>query len=76
MDPQQRAITEDFDQYRETYDQAVNKAIAFSGLTVDKFTAAKANDLVRLIKSHFESAIVGLDFMVGPDPQVGLVMTP
>jgi ubiquinone/menaquinone biosynthesis C-methylase UbiE len=55
MDPQQRAIAEDFDQYRETYDQAVNKAIAFSGLTVDKFTAAKAHDLIQLIKSHFEA---------------------
>jgi ubiquinone/menaquinone biosynthesis C-methylase UbiE len=55
MDPQQRAIAEDFDQYRETYDQAVNRAIAFSGLTVDKFTAAKANDLIQLIESHFEA---------------------
>jgi ubiquinone/menaquinone biosynthesis C-methylase UbiE len=55
MDPRQRAIAEDFDKYRETYDEAVNKAIAFSGLTVDKFTNAKARDLVRLIKLHFES---------------------
>jgi len=55
MDPQQRAIAEDFDQYRETYDQAVNKAIAFSGLTVDKFTTAKARDLVGLIGAHFNS---------------------
>jgi ubiquinone/menaquinone biosynthesis C-methylase UbiE len=55
MDPQQRAIAEDFDQYRETYDQAVNKAIAFSGLTVDKFTIAKARDLLRLITSNFDS---------------------
>jgi ubiquinone/menaquinone biosynthesis C-methylase UbiE len=55
MDPQQRAIADDFDRYRETYDQAVNKAIAFSGLTVDKFITAKANDLIALIRSNFES---------------------
>jgi ubiquinone/menaquinone biosynthesis C-methylase UbiE len=56
MDPQQRAIAEEFDRYRESYDQAVNRAIAFSGQKVEAFTRAKAQDLLRTIASHFDSA--------------------
>jgi ubiquinone/menaquinone biosynthesis C-methylase UbiE len=56
MDPQQRAIAEEFDRYRESYDQAVNRAIAFSGQKVEAFTRAKAQDLLRTITSHFDSA--------------------
>ena len=55
MDPQQRAIAEEFDQYKESYDDAVNRAIAFSGQKVEAFTRAKAHDLVRTIASHFAS---------------------
>jgi ubiquinone/menaquinone biosynthesis C-methylase UbiE len=55
MDPQQRAIAEEFDRYRETYDLAVNQAIAFSGQKVESFTRAKARDLLRTIVSHFDS---------------------
>src|SRR3974390_2832634 len=55
MDPQQRAIAEEFDRYRETYDLAVNRAIAFSGQKVEAFTRAKAHDLLRTIASHFTS---------------------
>ena len=55
MDPQQRAIAEEFDQYKESYDDAVNRAIAFSGQKVEAFTRAKADDLVRTITSHFAS---------------------
>lgn len=55
MDPQQRAIAEEFDRYKETYDRAVNRAIAFSGQKVESFTRAKANDLLRTITSHFSS---------------------
>lgn len=55
MDPQQRAIAEEFDQYRETYDLAVNRALAFSGQKVESFTRAKANDLLRTIVSRFDS---------------------
>ncbi len=55
MDPQQRAIADEFDRYRETYDHAVNRAIAFSGQKVESFTRAKAHDLLRTIASHFES---------------------
>jgi ubiquinone/menaquinone biosynthesis C-methylase UbiE len=55
MDPQQRAIAEEFDRYQETYDFAVNRAIAFSGQKVESFTRAKANDLLRTIDAHFAS---------------------
>jgi ubiquinone/menaquinone biosynthesis C-methylase UbiE len=54
MDPQQRAIAEEFDRYRESYDHAVNRAIAFSGQKVESFTRAKALDLLRTIAAHFE----------------------
>jgi SAM-dependent methyltransferase len=55
MDPQQKAIAEEFDRYKETYDLAVNRAIAFSGQKVEAFTRAKAHDLLRTITSHFNS---------------------
>jgi ubiquinone/menaquinone biosynthesis C-methylase UbiE len=56
MDPQQRAIADEFDRYRESYDDAVNSAIAFSGQKVESFTRAKAADLLRTIASHFGSS--------------------
>lgn len=55
MDPQQRAIADEFDRYKESYDDAVNRAIAFSGQKVEAFTRAKARDLLRTIGSHFNS---------------------
>jgi ubiquinone/menaquinone biosynthesis C-methylase UbiE len=55
MDPQQRAIAEEFDRYKESYDDAVNRAIAFSGQKVESFTRVKAEDLVRTIGAHFGS---------------------
>jgi ubiquinone/menaquinone biosynthesis C-methylase UbiE len=55
MDPQQQAIAEEFDQYNESYDEAVNRAISFSGQKVESFTRAKADDLLRTIASHFNS---------------------
>lgn len=55
MDPQQQAIAEEFDRYKETYDDAVNRAIAFSGQKVESFTRAKAADLLRTLTSRFSS---------------------
>jgi len=55
MDPQQQAIAEEFDRYNESYDDAVNRAISFSGQKVESFTRAKADDLLRTIASHFDS---------------------
>jgi ubiquinone/menaquinone biosynthesis C-methylase UbiE len=54
MDPQQQAIAEEFDRYNDSYDDAVNRAISFSGQKVESFTRAKADDLIRTIASHFE----------------------
>ncbi|MBU1213278.1 MAG: class I SAM-dependent methyltransferase [Alphaproteobacteria bacterium] len=53
MDPQQRSIAEEFDAYDESYNQAVNKAIAFSGQSVNAFVEAKAVDLMAYAKRHF-----------------------
>jgi SAM-dependent methyltransferase len=55
MDPQQRAIAEEFDHYVESYDLEVNRAIAFSGQKVESFTRAKAHDLLRTLGAHFAS---------------------
>jgi ubiquinone/menaquinone biosynthesis C-methylase UbiE len=55
MDPQQQAIAEEFDRYKESYDDAVNRAVAFSGQKAESFTRAKADDLLRTIASHFNS---------------------
>ena len=45
----------EFDAYRETYSDEVNKAISYSGLDVDFFTRAKADRLVSLIGRHIGS---------------------
>ena len=55
MDPQQQAIAEEFDRYKESYDDAVNSAISFSGQKVESFTRAKAGDLLRTVTSRFDS---------------------
>jgi ubiquinone/menaquinone biosynthesis C-methylase UbiE len=55
MDPQQQAIAEEFDRYKESYDDAVNRAVAFSGQKAESFTRAKADDLLRTIASYFNS---------------------
>ena len=55
MDPQQRAIAEEFDRYDKSYDDAVNRAISFSGQKVESFSRAKADDLLRTIAAHFDS---------------------
>jgi SAM-dependent methyltransferase len=49
MDPQQQSIADEFNRYKESYDRAVNQAIAFSGQKVESFTRAKATDLLRTI---------------------------
>lgn len=42
----------EFDAYRESYSDAVNKAISYSGFDVDFFTRAKAERLMSLIDRH------------------------
>lgn len=53
MDPQQKAIAEEFDLYQRTYSDAVNDALAFSGLRVDFFTRVKAEYLIDLVTAQF-----------------------
>lgn len=53
MDPQQKAVAEEFDRYQTTYKTAVNDALSFSGLDVDFFTRVKAEYLVDLVRVGF-----------------------
>ena len=46
MDPQQSAVASEFDQYKDSYKEAVNDAVAFSGFDVDFFTTVKADQLL------------------------------
>jgi ubiquinone/menaquinone biosynthesis C-methylase UbiE len=54
LDPQQSSIATEFDSYRDSYEEAVNRSISFSGQTVDSFIKAKALDLINLIEANFE----------------------
>lgn len=45
MDPQQKAVADEFDAYRTSYKDAVNASLSFSGLDVDFFTRVKADYL-------------------------------
>jgi len=46
----------EFDRYSNSYDQAVNSAISFSGLKVDFFTKAKVDYIDQLISWNFQGA--------------------
>jgi SAM-dependent methyltransferase len=50
-DPMQKAGVSEFDAYDQNYDDTVNRAIAFSGLTVDFFTRVKVEYFVELIEA-------------------------
>jgi SAM-dependent methyltransferase len=50
-DAMQKAGASEFDAYDQTYDDTVNRAIAFTGLTVDFFTRAKVEYFVELIEA-------------------------
>ncbi len=56
MDPQQRDVADEFNKYHATYDQAVNKALSFSGFTDDAFMRAQSNDLARFILERIPDA--------------------
>lgn len=51
MDPQQKAIAEEFDGYQNTYEDAVNASLSFSGLKVDFFTHVKADYLMDILST-------------------------
>lgn len=42
-----------FDAYSGSYDDAVNRSLAFTGLKVDYFTRVKADYLIDLLRGHF-----------------------
>lgn len=43
MDKQQRKVSEEFDRYRDCYEESVNSAISFTGMKVDLFTRIKVD---------------------------------
>lgn len=50
-------MTQAFDAYRETYEKTVESSVAFSGLSHDFFSSAKAGILDAIFATHF-----GIDF--------------
>lgn len=56
----QDVVGKEFDKYARSYDQAVNQAIAFSGLDVDFFTRVKADDLLVRLARHGRSGTSGI----------------
>jgi SAM-dependent methyltransferase len=50
-DAMQKAGASEFDAYDQTYNDTVNRAVAFTGLTVDFFTRAKVEYFVELIET-------------------------
>ena len=43
----------EFDAYAVSYDAAVNRSLAFTGLKVDYFTRVKAGYIAGLVEDHF-----------------------
>lgn len=56
LDPQQKAIADEFDEYESSYEDAVNDALSFSGLKIDFFTKVKADYLLDILRKHTPSA--------------------
>lgn len=52
---QTEKVEAEFDEFSGAYDQAVNNAIAFSGLKVDFFARVKADYLLDIIGQHFNT---------------------
>jgi 2-polyprenyl-3-methyl-5-hydroxy-6-metoxy-1,4-benzoquinol methylase len=65
--PSQDEVTKTFDAYKDTYAQSVDRAIEFSGLTLDFFTQVKADYIAELSREHFgaRSDIQALDVGCG-----------
>ena len=54
MDPQQREIAREFNQYRDSYSSTVNDALSFSGLDVDFFTRVKVGYIKDIVSDEFK----------------------
>jgi ubiquinone/menaquinone biosynthesis C-methylase UbiE len=53
MDPQQRSVAEEFDAYHESYQQAVNDALNYTGLEHDFFVRIKVEHLMAALADTF-----------------------
>lgn len=60
---QQQQVADEFDAYRDNYQQAVNEALSFSGLGVDRFVRAKAHHLTMEVDRHFGVSERGLSII-------------
>lgn len=56
MDSKQAKTAKTFDSYKETYTDAVDSSVAFTGLSTDFFTRVKADYLVDECRGHFGGA--------------------
>lgn len=67
MDPQQKAIAEEFDRYNSKYSEAVNAALLVPGMNIDYFTRVKSQYLVDLAREVFgeTTALSALDIGCG-----------
>lgn len=52
LDPQQKAVAEEFDAYRASYSDTVNDALLIPGLKVDYFTKVKAEYLKDIVEAE------------------------
>ncbi len=55
MDPQQAQTARTFDSYKDTYSDAVDSAVSFTGLSTDFYTRVKTDYLLDVSLSHFGS---------------------
>jgi SAM-dependent methyltransferase len=55
MDPQQAQTAKTFDSYKDTYSDAVDAAVSFTGLSADFFTRVKADYISDIVNAHFDN---------------------
>jgi SAM-dependent methyltransferase len=67
MDPQQAQTAKIFDSYKDSYSEAVDAAVSFTGLTTDFFTRVKAGYIGDIVQRHFgpQAELAALDIGCG-----------
>lgn len=75
MDPQQAQTAKTFDSYKDTYSEAVDAAVSFTGLSTDFFTRVKADYISDIVAAHFGpgAALSALDVGCGIGNYHGLL---
>jgi SAM-dependent methyltransferase len=75
MDPQQKAIAEEFDRYKSNYSDTVNASLLIPGLNVDYYTKVKAAYLLDLTREELgaTSELAALDVGCGVGNYHGLI---